>query len=67
LSVISFDDTLEAFLWKLTSYNHNVSAIMHAMLAHILDPRMTADAPGRGAAVEIEGFVTQRGTVAAVH
>lgn len=63
ISVIGFDDTLEAFLGKLTSYNHNTSAVMHAMLAHILNPRQAPKPSRRGAAVEIEGFVTQRETV----
>jgi DNA-binding LacI/PurR family transcriptional regulator len=64
VSLIGFDDSEEAFRQNLTSYNWNVSGIMAAMVAHILDwhPSKSRRAPLRPA--EIEGYVTERGSVA---
>ncbi|MBD3244177.1 MAG: GntR family transcriptional regulator [Chitinivibrionales bacterium] len=64
ISVAGFDDGLDAYLRKLTSHNFNAPAVMHAMLAHLLER------PGRGVAAgqhepeEIEGFVSERLTTA---
>jgi DNA-binding LacI/PurR family transcriptional regulator len=61
VSVLGFDDSLEVFFQKVTSYNFNGAALMRAMLAHLLDTR-----PRRGVRdvgpVEVPGFVTARRT-----
>lgn len=63
ISVIGFDDSLEAFLAELTSYNHNEHAVLHAMLDYVLDPRRNrALSAQRSSPVEIEGFVNERGS-----
>ncbi len=64
LSVVGFDDTLDAFLWKLTSYNHNFEAVIHAMLAHVLDPRLAPAPTETVEPVELAGFIDERETVA---
>jgi DNA-binding LacI/PurR family transcriptional regulator/DNA-binding transcriptional regulator YhcF (GntR family) len=64
LSVIGFDDTLEAFQHGLTSFNFNAPALMHAMLGYLLASREPDRRPQEARAVEIDGFVTTRQTVA---
>ncbi len=41
VSVVGFDDSFEAFLSRLTSYNFNGAAYMRAMLSHVLNPLET--------------------------
>jgi DNA-binding LacI/PurR family transcriptional regulator len=58
ISVVGFDDGVEASLLKLTTYNFNGQAAVHAILSHVLNP-------GRGnregnAPEEIEGFLVER-------
>lgn len=60
LSVAGFDDTPEAFIHGLTSYNFNSEETIHAMLAHLAGRRAPLRAPG--ASIEVEGFVTPRGS-----
>jgi DNA-binding LacI/PurR family transcriptional regulator len=62
VSVIGFDDSVEALSSGLTSYNFNGHAVMSAMVDHVLHPvrRRQRQEP----IVEIEGYVHQRGTVA---
>jgi len=64
LSVAGFDDTPEAFSRELTSYNFNVSAVAHAMIYHILEPRAPSRRTPR--VVELKGFVSERRTTATV-
>ncbi|MBD3243719.1 MAG: GntR family transcriptional regulator [Chitinivibrionales bacterium] len=66
ISVVGFDDTLEAFLYKLTSYSHNYPAVVRAMLAHVLKPRIAPRRPRPDGPTEIEGFINRRETVGAV-
>ena len=64
ISVLSFDDTLDALRAGLTSYNFNLHSAAHAMLNHVVWPgRMRR----RRAIVkhEIEGVVVARRTTAA--
>jgi len=65
ISVMAFDDALDAFLYRLTSYNFNGSAAVHAMLAAVLQG---AGAPwsGRAAYEQFDGFITERSTTARV-
>ena len=60
---MAFDDGPDAFLSRLTSFNFNGSAAIHAMLDWILRPPS-----GRGrdmSRLDFEGFVTERATTAA--
>lgn len=66
VSVVGFDDSEEAFVERLTSYNFNTPAVMHAMVHHVLmgserrrSPRWTA------ATADIEGYLSQRGSTGA--
>ena len=59
LSVVGFDDTVEASMLRLTSYNFNFGATVQAMLRHVVAPRGTQ----RGRSLPplaIGGFVTAR-------
>lgn len=60
ISLISFDDTLEASLADIASYNDNASHVLHAMLDWVLWPDL-----GRSAAIVLPepGFVTLRGSL----
>jgi DNA-binding LacI/PurR family transcriptional regulator len=61
ISVVGFDDSLEASFYRLSSYNFNGAAVAEAMLAHVMAP---SRAPGPSQAAEIEGSVTERATTA---
>ncbi|MBD3164962.1 GntR family transcriptional regulator [bacterium] len=62
ISVIGFDDSVEAFMRKLSSYNFAGPAVMQAMLHNILDPASFERLHGRGNHIEIEGFFNLRQT-----
>lgn len=64
ISVIGFDDTHEAFLHGLTSYNFNGQALMHAMVGHVLAPRTAGGLARRDKPIEVDGFITVRRTTA---
>jgi hypothetical protein len=64
ISVVGFDDGLDAFLNRLTSYNFNGSAAVHAMLSFVVYPPRAARAVARTQSLALEGFVTERSTVA---
>jgi DNA-binding transcriptional regulator YhcF (GntR family) len=60
-SVVGFDDTYEASLLKLTSYNFNSAACVNAMLGHILRAGLDKGRKSTGGQnVEIKGFITVR-------
>jgi len=59
LSVAGFDDTTDAFLRNLTSYNFSCDSTAHAMLAHLVGQRPRGSAH-RAEVFEVEGFVTAR-------
>jgi DNA-binding LacI/PurR family transcriptional regulator len=60
-AVVGFDDTLEAFLARMTSYNFGYSAAVRAMLGHVLHPPVRPPRSQRiGPAVEISGYITGR-------
>ncbi|MBD3239170.1 MAG: GntR family transcriptional regulator [Chitinivibrionales bacterium] len=62
LSIVGFDDGIDAFLHRITTYNFNGSAAIRAMLAHILDfPRTGRER--QPAVVTFDGFVAERSTV----
>ncbi len=61
LSVVGFDDSVDALTYELTSYNFNGHAVMSSLVQHVLHP---GNALHRGRrVVEIEGYVHERGTV----
>lgn len=64
VSVMGFDDGMDALLNSLTSYNFNASAVMHAMLDYILAYGSRRRSTRAKRPVEVEGFVTERGTTA---
>jgi len=66
ISVMGFDDGLEAHLHKLTSYNFNGQAIVRSMLGHILDPERLPPHERSVEPVATEGFVVVRETTGRV-
>ncbi len=63
VSLISFDDTADASLASVTSYNFNESQLLLSMLDWVLWPKA-----GKGPVIvpPPQGFVSERGTVATV-
>jgi DNA-binding LacI/PurR family transcriptional regulator len=59
VSVVGFDDTLEAFGRALTSYNFNAPAAVRAMLDHVLGAGTVAGRDRHGA-IEAPGMVMAR-------
>lgn len=59
VSVVGFDDSIEAFFEGLTSYNFNVPAVTRAMLNHVLSPARPVGL-GQGRAVSARGYVNVR-------
>jgi DNA-binding LacI/PurR family transcriptional regulator len=59
VSVVGFDDTLDATRRRLTSYNFSNEAVIHSCLAHVLRPERGLRGRSSGP-VEIEGFITRR-------
>jgi LacI family transcriptional regulator len=60
LSVVGFDDSMQALVNHLTSYNFNATACIQAMIRDILSPRSRS--AGKQRVVELDGFVTARGS-----
>ncbi|MBD3241741.1 MAG: GntR family transcriptional regulator [Chitinivibrionales bacterium] len=65
VSVMGFDDSIEAFFAGLTSYNFNVPAVTRAMLNHVLAPPQQGGLR-RERAVSVSGYVTVRSSTRAV-
>jgi hypothetical protein len=66
ISVMGFDDSVEAFEARLTSYNFNLRGAVGMMISHVTDPARTASLYGREGTIEVPGFVTPRMTTARV-
>jgi DNA-binding LacI/PurR family transcriptional regulator len=66
ISVVGFDDGLDAFLNRLTSYNFNGSAAVHAMLSFVVNPPRAPRSARGTQSMALEGFVTVRSTAAAI-
>jgi DNA-binding transcriptional regulator YhcF (GntR family) len=62
ISVAGFDDELEALRARLTSFNFNSSAIIRAMISHILAHGKPTTLRAAGNVVEIEGTIVVRQT-----
>ncbi len=60
ISVTGFDNSPDATLAGLTSYDFNAQAYMHAMVNHILDPGYGHWIARRDGPMEINGFVNAR-------
>ncbi|MBD3241308.1 MAG: hypothetical protein GF331_12030 [Chitinivibrionales bacterium] len=58
--VVGFDDSHEAFLERITSYNFNGKGYMHAMVDYILNPGRRMSGRLYDGAIELEGFVNER-------
>jgi hypothetical protein len=67
--VVGFDDMTMAFVNNLTSYNFNSSAVMHAMVRWLIAPRLVEKLSKGGdvGSVQVEGYVSRRGTTAHAH
>jgi DNA-binding LacI/PurR family transcriptional regulator len=66
ISVVGFDDTLDATRRRLTTYNFNNYGVVRACLEHILRPRTGLPRPRRRGAMEIDGYVVLRQTTGPV-
>jgi hypothetical protein len=64
ISVVGFDNTVEAFACGLSSYDFNEAAAVHAALEHLLKPPSPRGRRAALTASEVEGFVMQRRTTA---
>jgi len=60
ISVLGFDDTLEASFQRLTSYNFSRASAVHAMFSYIMSPAWRAEARGGRRRIRIDGFVHER-------
>jgi DNA-binding LacI/PurR family transcriptional regulator/DNA-binding transcriptional regulator YhcF (GntR family) len=64
ISVVGFDDTIEALGSGLTSLNPNMSAVVDAMLDHVLGWKPGRRSEGEGAAVVVPGIIIARASSA---
>jgi DNA-binding transcriptional regulator YhcF (GntR family) len=60
ITLISYDDTFEAFKYKISSYNFNISALVNAMLSFVLYPRRECFKKHAGSPILIEGTLIER-------
>jgi DNA-binding transcriptional regulator YhcF (GntR family) len=65
LSVISFDNTIDAMENQLTSYDFNLNGIVSIMLRYALRPSSVASPQGK-VAVEAEGTIIERRSTARI-
>jgi hypothetical protein len=63
ISIIGFDDSQEAFLHRITSYNFNIHALISAMLQYVFSPGAGVKASQELSSIEIDGFITIRESV----
>jgi len=63
ISVAGFDDSAAAFERRITSYNFNAAAAVHAMLRHALGPSSPL-LRSRDRLCSVDGFVVQRQSTA---
>ena len=59
ISVIAFDNTLDAMEYQLTSYDFNNSGIINSMLRYVLSPS-TFSIGQQNVVVEVEGSIVER-------
>jgi DNA-binding transcriptional regulator YhcF (GntR family) len=63
LSIISFDNTLDAMENHLTSYDFNLNGIVSIMLRYALRPSSVSPSPGKSV-IEAEGAIVERRSTA---
>jgi DNA-binding LacI/PurR family transcriptional regulator len=63
ISLIGFDDSVEAHVWGLTSYNFNATAVMRAMLMFLLYSSLQCTEKNEEKFREIEGFIVERRSI----
>lgn len=66
VSVLGFDNTLDATLNRLTSYDFNLVGTSRALLDFILSPRRFRSLHGRRRVVQLTGWMTVRASTGAV-
>ncbi|MDD5673479.1 MAG: substrate-binding domain-containing protein [Chitinivibrionales bacterium] len=62
MALVSFDDDFNALFRNLSSYNFNLSGLLHQALEHLLRPSFPSVKQADGP-VEIRGYVVQRGSL----
>jgi DNA-binding LacI/PurR family transcriptional regulator/DNA-binding transcriptional regulator YhcF (GntR family) len=60
LSIVSFDNTLDAMEYHLTSYDFNNQGIIAMMLRYIIAPHTIKPAARRGGFIEVDGTLVER-------
>jgi len=65
ISVAGFDDSLDAFFTRLTSYNFNTPAAIRTMLDHITNPSQRNHPRKNRQPIDIEGFISRWSTASA--
>ena len=66
LSIVSFDNTLDAMEYQLTSFDFNINGIINMMLRFILTPHNVKPARRTGACLEVDGTLVVRRSTARV-
>lgn len=64
ISVISFDNTLDAMEYHLTSYDFNTPGIISLILRFIITPYSIKPAARRGECIEVDGTLIERRSTA---
>jgi DNA-binding LacI/PurR family transcriptional regulator len=66
ISVVSIDDTIEAFGNRLNSYNYNMPAVVNALLRHVMSYKRSSAGENAPGIIEVPGQIMDRGSVRAV-
>jgi len=68
-SLIGFDDAVESLSHRVTSFNFNIPGVTRSVVDAIINPdrSMTRSRGSVFGPIEVEGFITDRGTVKTVH
>ncbi|MBD3241938.1 MAG: GntR family transcriptional regulator [Chitinivibrionales bacterium] len=66
LSLVGFDDSPDAYVQGVASYNFNLAAVARAMVDYVTAPNMFARSHPAGPIIEIAGFVSERASLGAV-
>lgn len=66
ISVVSFDNTLDAMEYHLTSYDFNTQGIISMILRFIIDPYTIKPAARKGGFIEVDGTLVERRSTSSV-